>query len=102
MVSADEFRKLAKALPGVEELPHFHMTSFRVKKKIFATMDENLNRCTLMLNQVDQSVFCDMGAGAVEPVPNKWGQKGATYFYLNRADPNMVKDALKQAYHEKT
>ena len=32
------FRKLALSLPGAHEEPHFERTSFRVGKKIFATM----------------------------------------------------------------
>lgn len=33
MVTLDAFRKMALALPGAEEQPHFHLASFRVKKK---------------------------------------------------------------------
>lgn len=32
------FRKLALSMPEAHEEPHFDRTSFRVKKKIFATM----------------------------------------------------------------
>lgn len=39
MVSIDTLRKLALSFPEVTEEPHFEKTSFRVKKKIFATYD---------------------------------------------------------------
>lgn len=44
MVTIDSFRKLALSFPEATEEPHFEKTSFRVKKKIFATFDEAKNR----------------------------------------------------------
>ena len=37
MVTIDIFRKLALSFPEATEGPHFEKTSFRGKKKIFAT-----------------------------------------------------------------
>jgi len=37
-MTPDAFRKVALSLPEAHEEPHFERTSFRVKKKIFATM----------------------------------------------------------------
>jgi hypothetical protein len=37
-VTPAAFRKLALSMPEAEEAPHFERTSFRVAKKIFATM----------------------------------------------------------------
>ena len=58
MVSVTEFRNWALSLPGTEELPHFHLASFRVKKKIFATLGEQDKHAMLKLSLTDQSVFC--------------------------------------------
>ncbi len=44
MVSIEIFRKLAMSFPETTEEPHFEKTSFRIKKKIFATFDEKNNR----------------------------------------------------------
>jgi len=44
MVTIDSFRKLDLSFPEATEEPHFEKTSFRVKKKIFATFDEAKNR----------------------------------------------------------
>lgn len=41
MVTVAAFRKLALSLPDATEQPHFVRTSFRVKKKIFATMTKD-------------------------------------------------------------
>ena len=40
MANNEHFKKLALSFPGTEESPHFEKTSFRVKKKIWATLDE--------------------------------------------------------------
>ena len=46
MVTVGTFRQMALSLPGAVELPHFDRASFRVNKKIFATLDEKLTAKT--------------------------------------------------------
>lgn len=102
MVTTEEFRQMALALPDAVEQPHFEATSFRINKKIFATMHENIHRVCLMLTVEDQSVFCLHSEGVIYPVPNKWGQKGATYVELEKVEhPELLQDALQQAYNSK-
>lgn len=36
-MTVDDVRRIALSLEGTTEEPHFHMTSFRVRKRIFAT-----------------------------------------------------------------
>ncbi len=57
MVTIYAVRQLALAFDEAVELPHFARASFRVNKKIFATMLERDNIAVLMLSPVDQSVF---------------------------------------------
>jgi hypothetical protein len=45
MIEFEELRKLAMSFPEVTEEPHFEKTSFRVKKKIFATYDAKASSC---------------------------------------------------------
>jgi hypothetical protein len=37
---------------------------------------------------------------AIYPVPNKWGEKGATTFELNTVPGNILTEALLSAYNE--
>jgi hypothetical protein len=37
---------------------------------------------------------------AIHPVPNKWGEKGATTFELNTVPQHIVLEALLSAYNE--
>lgn len=101
MITPAKVRTIALSFPNTEELPHFELTSFRVKGKIFATMDEKINRVCLMFNTIDQSVFCAFDKTIIYPVPNKWGQKGATYVELKKVRVDMFKDMMKQAYNGK-
>jgi hypothetical protein len=98
MVSVTNFRKLALSFPDAEEHPHFHLASFRVKKKIFATLHEKENRAMLKLSLIDQSVFCMYDATIFFPVPGGWGTKGATFVHLGKVRTAMFKDALTAAY----
>jgi predicted DNA-binding protein (MmcQ/YjbR family) len=103
MVSQDTFRKFALSFTDAEELPHFDVASFRVKKKIFATLWEKDNKAMLKLSLVDQSVFCAFESGTVfYPVPGAWGTKGATFVDLSKVRKDMLKDALTTAYNELT
>lgn len=99
MVSIDTFREWALALPGAVEQPHFHLASFRVNKKIFATIREKENRVMLKLTPVDQSVFCAFDDTVFFPVPGVWGAKGATFVSLAKVRKDMLKDALVTAYN---
>ena len=98
MVTIDTFKQLALSFPETIELPHFNLISFRVKKKIFATLSIEKQRVMLKLSLTDQSVFCSFDTSVAYPVPGAWGKKGCTYFELNKVKREMLKDALTQAY----
>ena len=100
MVYIETFRQLALSFPGTVELPHFDKASFRVNKKIFATLDIKNRRACVMFTQIDQSVFSTFDKAVIYPVPNKWGTKGATYVELETVRKGMLKDALAQAYNK--
>lgn len=100
MIDLKSFRLLASSFPNTIELPHFELISFRVNKKIFATLDTKRNRACLMLSEIDQSVYTDYNPKIIYPVPNKWGQKGATFVELQLVNKKILKNALSQAYNK--
>ena len=100
MVGIESFRQLALSFPGTVELPHFEKTSFRVKKKIFATLDIEKQLACIKLSETDQSVFCVFDKTVVYPVPNKWGLQGWTFVDLKKVGEDMLTDALTTAYQE--
>jgi len=98
MITIEEFRKLALSFPDVTEEPHFEKTSFRVNKKIFATLDEKNNRAVVKLSLLDQSVFCSFDKAVMHPVNGTWGGQGWTVIELDKVKRAMLKDAVKAAY----
>lgn len=98
MVGTETLRQLALAFDETEELPHFEKTSFRVKKKIFATLDHAAKRACVKLSPVDQSVFSAYDASIIYPVPGAWGKQGWTYIELKKVRKTVLKDALTCAY----
>jgi hypothetical protein len=95
MITIEEFRQRALSFPEAVELPHFERASFRVRKKIFATLAVDKRIGTLMLTPEDQSVFCSMSAGSVYPVPGKWGK---TWSYVCR--PEKSKEGFTGRCHD--
>ena len=98
MISIDDFRKMAIFFPEVTEQPHFERTSFRVKNKIFATLDAPKNLACLKLSETDQDIFSLAAKGAIYPVPNKWGKHGWTNVELEKVEEELVREALEKAY----
>lgn len=98
IATIETFKTLALSFPETVELPHFNLTSFRIRKKIFATLSEEKQRAMLKLSLVDQSVFCSFDKAVIYPVPGAWGKKGCTYFELKGIKKEMLTDALTQAY----
>jgi predicted DNA-binding protein (MmcQ/YjbR family) len=98
MVSIEEVKKLAMSFPDATEGPHFTKTSFRIKKKIFATLDEKRNQLEIKLTEIEQSVFCASSEKIFHEVPNKWGKQGWTIVELSKVRPEMFEDALKLSY----
>lgn len=98
MITIEQARKAALELPETEEKPHFHLTSFRVKNKIFASIHADKNYVMVKLTPVDQSVFCSFNKDVIFPVPGGWGKKGATFINLKKVKRPMLLDALTTAW----
>lgn len=95
-----DFTQLALSFPGTETSKHFNRVGYRVKgKRMFATyLDEN-NTANIFLTLEEQKIFCKIDKG-IYPVPNKWGEKGATTFELDTVPKEVVTEGLFSAYNE--
>jgi hypothetical protein len=89
---------MALSFPETNEEPHFEKTSFRVRKKIFATYDETKNRACLKLTEADQDIFSLAAPGIIYPVDNKWGKQGWTLVELAKVRKKLFSDTLISAY----
>jgi hypothetical protein len=101
MITAETFSEMALSFAGTEQTPHFDRIGFKIiGKRMFATYLPTGNTANIFLTPEEQTVFCQMNAENIYPVPNKWGEKGATTFALNRVSKEVVMEALLSAYNE--
>jgi predicted DNA-binding protein (MmcQ/YjbR family) len=100
VVSIQTFRTLALSFLETSEQPHFEKTSFRVRKKIFASYDDKNKMACIKLSVIDQNVFSLYNKEIIFGVPNKWGKQGWTFIDLKKIPKAMFADAIKTAYDE--
>ncbi|HQW12426.1 MAG TPA: MmcQ/YjbR family DNA-binding protein [Saprospiraceae bacterium] len=99
MINAEEFKDMALAFPGTGQKPHFDRVGFHIiGKQMFATYLPTDNTANIFLTPEEQGIFCKMDSAHIFPVPNKWGEKGATTFVLDSVDRDFVNEALLSAY----
>jgi len=98
MITNAAFRKIALSFPEAVEQPHFDKASFRVNKKIFATLSESERRASLKLTENDQSVFTTFDKTVIYAVPNAWGKQGWTFVELRHLKKEMLVNLLTAAY----
>lgn len=97
MASAGDLRRIALSLAGTTEAPHFDRTAFKVRR-IYATLAADGRTANLMLTPDEQAFKCMMAPKAFVPVPNAWGQRGATTVMLHAVDSTELRDALQTAW----
>ena len=98
MISIASFRKFALSFAEATEQPHWENPSFRVRKKIFATLREKESRAVVKLNAVDQNVFCAFDKNVIYPVPGGWGKQGWTFIELKKVKATLCRDAVTTSY----
>jgi hypothetical protein len=99
VVSADQARKLALSLPGAIEQDHHGRPSFRVAKRIFATLwdTEHMN---VMLDQPGILTAVQQDPTICEEV--WWGKRlAAVRVDLRRADEGLLIELLTDAWERK-
>ena len=96
MLTPDDIRKAALAMPEAYEAPHFDIPSFRVGKKIFCTIHRDHPRIMLKLDPEDQHNLAD--GEAIEPVPGYWGKGGATFVWYERLAADRLPRLMRLAW----
>lgn len=95
-----DVRRFALSLPEVSEEPHFHLTSFRVKGKIFATMPPDGSYLNVFVGDTEREVMT-----AVDPQvfgALRWGKQIAgLQVRLPAAKGADVKELLRAAWQRK-
>ncbi len=97
-MTRDEVRRLALALPEVEEADHQGIPSFRVGGKIFCTIHIDYPRVMVKLAAEDQHNLVEAHPGVVAAVPGYWGRKGSTFVSLDGVDDVLMRLLLDLAW----
>src|SRR6476469_2671777 len=98
-MTSTAFRKLALSLPESREVPHFERTSFRVGKKIFATITTDgaeamvvvkpRQRLYALLNDHPEVFFSHGG----------WTERnGSLGVKLPKADPELMRELVTESW----
>jgi hypothetical protein len=101
-VKPQQFRKLALSLPEAREGSHMGTADFRVRNKIFATL-ENPDPAwgVVALAPDQQALLAETNPGVFMPVPGSFGMRGWTRVRLAAVDARTLKHALTLAWHNR-
>jgi hypothetical protein len=100
-MTANDFRRLALALPEASEASHMGHPDFRVRNKIFATLWPKEGRGGVMLTPEQQKILVDLKPAVFAPVPGGWGRRGSTNVKLEAADEISFTSVLLMAWRNK-
>lgn len=96
MLTRDDVRAAALALPEAYESSHFDVADFRVNKKIFCTLHADTPRAVLKLHPEDQHNLLD--GETTRKVDGAWGGKGWTYLYFEKLESGRLPGLLRLAW----
>jgi hypothetical protein len=95
VLSIDQARALALAQPGAVEQDHHGRPSFRVGRKIFATL---WTPTALNVMAGDELIRAAVSTSPEVCAPVHWGKRlAAVQIDLERADAELVRDLLQAA-----
>ncbi len=101
MITENLFIQIALSFPDVEQVTHFDRIGFKVTgRRMYATYLARDHTANIFLLPEEQKVFCNLHDEGIYPVPNKWGEKGATTFDLQLVPKEIFMKALLSAYNE--
>jgi hypothetical protein len=93
-------RRLALALPGAAEEPHFDMASFRVRGKIFATVPPGGDLLHVFVDEAEVHACVAENPAAFEPL--RWGQRiRGLRVRLAALPAGRVAELLEEAWRRK-
>lgn len=102
-MTAEDFRKIALSLDGVEEYSHAGLPAFRVGSRKFASLASQAEGYgNLMLTIEQQAAFVEDAPEIFLPVPGGWGKMGHTHIRLAAANKDVLTGALRAAWKLRT
>jgi YjbR len=97
MATAKDLRRMALALEGTSEAPHFDRAAFKVAR-IYVTLAADGRTANFKFTPDEQEFKCMLAPEAFSPVPNAWGKQGWTTATLSKLSVAELKAALETAW----
>jgi hypothetical protein len=97
MADAADLARLALALSGVAEYPHFDRRAFKARVT-FATLAPDGLTANLKFSPDAQALKCAVAPNAFSPLPNAWGARGWTLANLAALCEAELAAALELAW----
>ncbi len=97
MADAADLARLALALPGAVEYPHFDRRAFKARVT-FATLAPDGLTANLKFAPTEQALKCAVAPDAFSPLPNAWGAQGWTLARLAALNEAELAAALEMAW----
>jgi YjbR len=97
MATARDLRRMALALEGTTEAPHFDRAAFKVAR-IYVTLAPDGKTANFNFTPDEQEFKCMLVPNAFEAIPNAWGKQGWTTAKLSELSAADLKSALEMAY----
>jgi hypothetical protein len=97
VTDAAAFRRIALALPGVAEYPHFDRRAFKARVT-FATLAPDELTANLKLAPDEQALKCVVAPDAFAALDNAWGRRGWTRATLASLSEPELGAALEMAW----
>jgi YjbR len=101
MATASDLRRMARALEGTSEAPHFDRAAFKVAR-IYVTLAGDGRTANFKFTPDEQEFKCMMLPDAFAPVPNAWGRQGWTTATLSALGKADLQSALEMAWRHAT
>jgi hypothetical protein len=97
MATGQDLRRMALALEGTTEAPHFDRAAFKVAR-IYVTLAADGRTANFRFTPDEQEFKCMLAPEAFAAIPNAWGRQGWTTADLSKLGKAELQDALETAW----
>jgi YjbR protein len=97
MATGKDLRRMALALEGTTEAPHFDRVAFKAART-YVTLGPDGREANFYFTPDQQQFKCMMAPDAFAPLPNKWGERGWTRASLSKLSAAELRSALETAW----